>query len=99
MPAIRNVTMSKTQFSFEGNWVGPQPGHTVHTLRRADLPGGVNTVAEIENFINNTWLQSEFKDTSGAVTGFARLHVRAINSPTDIDWELRIGDDPIPQWW
>jgi hypothetical protein len=99
MPAIRSQSGSPTQFSFEGNWVGPAPGQTLHTLRRQDLPAGVNTIAEAEDYINRVWLPRECRDEAGLVTCFAMLRVVAFTSPTNWNVELRVSDSPIEKWW
>jgi hypothetical protein len=94
MPAIVSVSGGAAQFSFVGNWKGPAVGQTEHTLRRADLPSGTNTIAEAEAYINNTWLPQQLRDEQGKRTGYGRVKISAV-SPSDWSLMLTISDSPL----
>lgn len=67
-----------------------------HVLTRADL-GGIPTNdggTALENYLNQTWFPSQFRDADGALTGWAWIDILSF-SPTDVNWRLCISIYPI----
>ena len=94
---IQNVSMTRAplRIEFTGNWEGPAPGQRTHVLTRPDLPPSTNTAQELEDYLNFTWFPQEFRDTSGARTGYAKIHI-LIFTGNDFNAELTLSDFPIP---
>lgn len=104
--AVTGMSLSRTplRIQFFGNYpwrdadgVLRQPTEP-HTLVRANI-GGIRTNddgAELEAYLNSTWFPREFRDSTGAIQGFAWIDIRAFSTnDADTDWTLCLSTVPI----
>jgi hypothetical protein len=103
------LTRAPLRIEFTGNYGWRDASGTYHpptdphVLTRPDLPTGapwgpITTALQLETYLNRSWLPAQFRDQDGARTGFALIHILSF-SPTDVNWELRVSDLPVAQWW
>ncbi len=86
MPAIRSVQI-------EDNLVTITDQKGVRILDATKLAGNLNTIAKVENFVNNTWIPANITDYACAV------HVFSLNPLRVTVWTGDIGLTPPANWW
>lgn len=67
------------------------------TVSKTDVPAGVNTVAEVENWFNTVYFPSIlFNPETGAMRGFAKIHITKLSPLTYVSI---FSTQPIPANW
>lgn len=87
MPAVRSVKISDNVIEID-DFRGVKK-----TLKASSIPSSQNTIAKIENYINNTWIPANITEYQASV------HVFSINPlrTTVGTWEL--GESIPANWW
>ena len=87
MPPIRFVTVADNEIHFE------DCRNLRKDLLATDIPSGNNTVAKVEDYINNTWIPAN-------VSGYQMLvHVISRNPLRVAVGTWNIGMTIPPNWW